>query len=344
MRTGFARRYRSALIRRAAPRSLESKALRSSTTQPSATWHRLTTGARVSEPHEPAELQATRIADAVVRGESVPTPDVRARDTTLQPMRSARQDGQDRHETDTRVQGKHERDASEAMPQDSVHLAATEEPGRPLPAALRSELELRLEHDLTDVRVHMDDRAAASPRALDARAYTLGSDSVFGAGQYHPESAEGRRLLAHELVHVAKQRAAPSGVVQRAGWSDAAPGSTNVGQTTVGKMLRIPIGGLKEGNQGTDPSPAAKELAADSATAGANGRAIVIVPQSMTSPPDKVEVLLHLHGHNVGYRARKTQGSESGMDKGALGCCGLRRGVERRRAPLRPGKPRRRYP
>ena len=87
-------------------------------------------------------------------------------------------------------------------------------------------------------------------------------------------------------------------------------------------MLRIPISGLKEGNQATASHPETKEMAADPTGASASdprGRAIVIVPQSMTtSPPDKVEVLLHLHGHNIGYRARKTQGSESGMDKGAM--------------------------
>jgi hypothetical protein len=60
------------------------------------------------------------------------------------------------------------------------------------------------------VRVHSGARAAAAARAVDARAYTVGSEIVFGAGQYRPESPAGRRLIAHELGHVVQQRHAAS--------------------------------------------------------------------------------------------------------------------------------------
>jgi hypothetical protein len=63
----------------------------------------------------------------------------------------------------------------------------------------------QLGHDLGDVRVHTDTRAAEAARSVDARAYTLGRDVVFGAGEYAPETHEGRHLLAHELTHVAQQ-------------------------------------------------------------------------------------------------------------------------------------------
>jgi len=53
--------------------------------------------------------------------------------------------------------------------------------------------------------LHADDRAAESARAVDALAYTVGSDIVFGAGQYAPGTATGRRLLAHELAHAVQQ-------------------------------------------------------------------------------------------------------------------------------------------
>jgi hypothetical protein len=65
----------------------------------------------------------------------------------------------------------------------------------------------RLGHDFSRVRVHTDSRAAESARALGALAYTVGRDVVFGAGQFSPLSAEGRRLLAHELTHVVQQTA-----------------------------------------------------------------------------------------------------------------------------------------
>jgi len=63
---------------------------------------------------------------------------------------------------------------------------------------------------LSDVRVHHDDHAAALSRAVSARAFTVGNDIFFGAGQYQPDSAGGRELLAHELAHVVQQRGAPN--------------------------------------------------------------------------------------------------------------------------------------
>lgn len=62
--------------------------------------------------------------------------------------------------------------------------------------------------DFSSVRVHSDAQAAASARALDAQAYAVGQHIVFGAGQYRPETAAGRELLAHELAHVVQQRSA----------------------------------------------------------------------------------------------------------------------------------------
>src|SRR6266705_6707760 len=63
----------------------------------------------------------------------------------------------------------------------------------------------RFGHDFSAVRVHDDAEAANSARAVDALAYTIGRDIVFGAGQYAPHSTAGRRILAHELVHVLQQ-------------------------------------------------------------------------------------------------------------------------------------------
>jgi hypothetical protein len=63
---------------------------------------------------------------------------------------------------------------------------------------------------LGDVRVHHDDHAAALSRAVAARAFTVGNDIFFGAGEYRPDSAGGRELLAHELAHVVQQRGAPN--------------------------------------------------------------------------------------------------------------------------------------
>jgi hypothetical protein len=64
---------------------------------------------------------------------------------------------------------------------------------------------------LDDVRVHHDATADSLSRAVSARAFTVRNDVFFAAGEYRPHAADGRRLIAHELTHVAQQRGAPSG-------------------------------------------------------------------------------------------------------------------------------------
>ncbi len=83
--------------------------------------------------------------------------------------------------------------------------------GRPLPSAVREEFEPRLGADFGSVRVHDGAEAGAMAKLVDARAYTVGRDVVFGAGGFAPETSDGRRLLAHELTHVAQQGGAPAG-------------------------------------------------------------------------------------------------------------------------------------
>lgn len=78
-------------------------------------------------------------------------------------------------------------------------------PGQTLAETTRRFFESRFEHDFSSVRVHTDAAAGESAHALNARAYTLGSDMVFSSGEYAPQSSAGRRLLGHELIHVMQQ-------------------------------------------------------------------------------------------------------------------------------------------
>lgn len=87
--------------------------------------------------------------------------------------------------------------------------------GQPLDTAVRAAMEPRFGTSFADVRVHADAEAAASARRLDARAYTLGRDIVFGPGAYAPTAPTGQMLLAHELSHVAWQRRSGLSLVQR---------------------------------------------------------------------------------------------------------------------------------
>jgi hypothetical protein len=81
-------------------------------------------------------------------------------------------------------------------------------PGRPLDAAARRFMEPRFGHDFSRVRVHADRRAAESASAVNAHAYTVGDNIVFGEGKFAPGTLKGRRLLAHELTHFIQQSGA----------------------------------------------------------------------------------------------------------------------------------------
>jgi hypothetical protein len=80
--------------------------------------------------------------------------------------------------------------------------------GRPLDGDTRSVMESRFEHDFSRVRVHTGGQAAESARSVNALAYTVGSDIVFGQGLYDPGTVSGRKLIAHELTHVVQQGSA----------------------------------------------------------------------------------------------------------------------------------------
>ena len=130
-------------------------------------------------------------------------------------------------------------------------------PGRPLDPATRAFMQPRFGHDFSSVRVHTDSRARASARAVNALAYTVGQDVVFGASSSPPHTSTGMELLAHELTHVVQQcssglgvqahgleLAAPEGPLERsaelAGKAVAAGDSTVVGDVVAPVLQRQP--------------------------------------------------------------------------------------------------------
>jgi hypothetical protein len=118
--------------------------------------------------------------------------------------------------------------ASQIAPSVDVE-AVVQAPGQALDANTRASMESRFGHDFSSVRVHTDAAAAASASGLNARAYTVGRDIVFAGGKYAP-TAQGGRLLAHELAHVVQQRAGEP-VVQCA----PGPGSDHPARSGGGK-------------------------------------------------------------------------------------------------------------
>lgn len=83
--------------------------------------------------------------------------------------------------------------------------------GQPLDSATRAFMEPRFGRDFSGVRVHTNTSAATSARAVNARAYAVAQDVVFGEGHYAPHTSAGRYLLGHELAHVVQQQASSNG-------------------------------------------------------------------------------------------------------------------------------------
>ena len=79
--------------------------------------------------------------------------------------------------------------------------------GQPLSASERAFFEPRFKTNFSTVRVHTGSGAGELAQSLDAQAFTIGSDIVFGQGEYSPGSSTGLHLLAHELAHVVQQGA-----------------------------------------------------------------------------------------------------------------------------------------
>ncbi len=170
---------------------------------------------RVGSLNDKYEQEANRVADAVMRMSESPKHDedgtARPHGIQVSPMQVAEQT-----------------DSSEAPP--VVHESLCS-PGQPLDTSMRTFMERRFGHDFRHVRVHADAKSAESAGAVNARAYTVGQDVVFGPEQYVPETTAGKRLLAHELTHVMQQQRASSRPVLHRQEAEEAGASTEKEQS-----------------------------------------------------------------------------------------------------------------
>ena len=139
----------------------------------------------VSQPNDPFEQEADRVADRVMRMEA-PGVIVQRKCAGCEEEEQLQ-----RKETSS--------EAAEAAPS-MVH-----DSGAPLDSTTRTYMEQCFGHDFDKVRVHTGGQADAAARQINSLAFTLGKDVVFREGQYAPHSNSGRRLLAHELTHVVQQ-------------------------------------------------------------------------------------------------------------------------------------------
>ena len=166
---------------------------------------------------DPLEREADRIADHVMR---MPDPNLSV--TSVLPRISCKYAACRQKETQTlHAKSTGPLGGSRGNPLDPVRQVLRS-PGQPLDPTTLAFFEPRFGRDFSKVRVHTDPGAAASAKAVNAQAYTIGSDLVFGAGRYTPRTDTGRQLLAHELAHFLQQRdTAP--VLRRFGDPSQAP-------------------------------------------------------------------------------------------------------------------------
>lgn len=159
---------------------------------------------RVGPVDAPEEKQADRAADKVMR--------MPARQT--QPGQAG----------GAQVARSGEARAEPAPVPETPSVASTQ--GSALPRPTLSFFESRFGRSFGNVRMHSGPEAETAAQALDARAFTVGRDVFFNRAEYQPGSVEGRRLLAHELAHVAQ--AGPTDTVRRTpSASSTCPANTN---------------------------------------------------------------------------------------------------------------------
>jgi hypothetical protein len=165
----------------------------------------------VSHPQDPAEREADRVADEVMR-----TPSGHARPAPAAPADTVW--------------------ARSARPLDGVATdhaalidAACRSGGQSLPPESRDFMESRFGRDFSNVRVHADPAAGELARQVGARAFTTGNHVFFAPGEFQPDRKPGQHLLAHELTHVVQQRGTADGqdnAADRRGLANGLPAVT----------------------------------------------------------------------------------------------------------------------
>jgi hypothetical protein len=137
----------------------------------------------VSEPTDAIEIEADRMADEVV---SVSRGDFQAALRSLASGDSEQDQGAD----------------SEQVSAAELVKRALASRSEALPEVLRERLEQVAGVDLSEVRIYSNELASEAAEAVSARAFTVGSNIVFGAGEYLPGSPAGDALISHEISHV----------------------------------------------------------------------------------------------------------------------------------------------
>jgi hypothetical protein len=168
----------------------------------------------INTPEDEYEHEADRVAAQVMR---MPEPKLQRACTRSGecPKCQTKNQAHENHSLQTKPAASSDPALTEAPP--SI-LNVLRSPGRPLDPTTRGFMETRFGHNFADIRIHTDNAAGESARAIGALAYASGRHIVFAPGQFSPSSSDGRKILAHELTHTIQQDTTgtrPTNVIQR---------------------------------------------------------------------------------------------------------------------------------
>jgi len=154
---------------------------------------------RIGQPGDIYEQEADRVAEQVMR---MPEPPAVSNGTPyIQRVCPGCEDEELKRQPKATSGG-----ILDVNPDIESHIQNMRGGGQPLPKSTRAFFEPRFDYDFSQVRVHTDAKAVQSARAMNAKAYTVGKDMIFDAGNYSLNTYEGQKLLAHELTHVVQQK------------------------------------------------------------------------------------------------------------------------------------------
>lgn len=166
---------------------------------------------RIGAANDPAEREADRVADGIMAG-PVAAPTAKAAGINRKCMGCGEEEAKPPVLRKTGGARPTAGGTASAAAEAAVGNLGS---GASLPRADRAFFESRFDRDFSNVRIHDGQAADTASRAMDARAFTLGSDIAFARGEYRPGTGEGRRLMAHELAHTIQQSGGARRTVRR---------------------------------------------------------------------------------------------------------------------------------
>ena len=271
---------------------------------------------KVARPGDGLEREADRAADQILH---LPDSAAPAAIPAIAAPGNAARAGRD--SADGGASGGGDPPAAPQTPGPAVDTVLAGGGGDPLPRAARAFFEPRLNADLSAVRLHTGPAAGAAAAEIGAKAFTHGQDIYFGRGRFAPASGEGRRLLAHELVHTVQQSGGSGGLIQAdfvsdfadrrevpvSGMPNAPPGTVRVTKPN-GEIVWAPYGIYRPSEVPAayqDRSMESTRVDQSGAKAGRRSvRDIARQAESRRGPPMDVRVMMAKVGNDyrfVGY-------------------------------------------